>query len=249
MQINSTLANVCMAAALASLIACQQTPMAPAPSAAPTKPLLEPATTGNPETEPSTKTAHEPIERAEDWILPGTIGSLTTRLELETRFGTTNVRVETFDGPEGSRGYPVLVVFPDVPRKRLELVQDADNPDAPILELRISHPASRWHDANGLRPGLSLSELVTLNGAPISFYGVGWDYGGVVQDWHGGKLANAVDAEVFHRVVLAGRKGTSNAHLPLGDASFRSDDARFPTMGTALAVAEVEFSWPHEGED
>ena len=185
----------------------------------------------------------------EDWILPGSLGPLTTRLELEARFGKSNVREEAFDGPEGSASYPVLVVFPDDPRKRLEIVQDAENPDAPIVELRVSDPATQWRDANGLHPGMTLAELVALNGAPISFYGIGWDYGGVVQDWRGGKLANVVDANIFHRVVLAAHKAKGNAPLPVGDSSFRSDDTRFPTLAEDLIVAEVGISWPHEGED
>lgn len=32
---------------------------------------------------------------------------------------------------------------------------------------------------------MTLAELVKRNGAPISFYGLDWDYGGSVQDWHG----------------------------------------------------------------
>ena len=177
------------------------------------------------------------------------MGPLTTRLELEARFGKRNVREEANDGPEGSASHPVLVVFPDDPRKRLEIVQDAENPDAPIVELRITNPATQWRDANGLHPGMSLAELIALNGAPVSFYGLGWDYGGVVQDWRGGKLANAVDVNVFHRIVLAARNPMGPVELPSGDSTFRSDDKRYPSIGEDLVVREIGISWPHEGED
>ena len=97
------------------------------------------------------------------------------------------------------------MVFPGEPRKRLELVLDADDPDAPIRELRVPSGDSLWHAASGLRTGMTLAELVALNGAPVSFYGLGWDYGGTVQDWHGGTLANGVGERLFHRVTLAAR--------------------------------------------
>ncbi len=171
-------------------------------------------------------------------MLPGTLGLSTTKLELETRFGKANVRVETLDGPEGDGDYPVLVVFPDDPRKRLELVQDAENPDAPIVEVRVSDPTTHWRDANGIRPGMTLAELVALNGAPASFCGLAWDYGGAVQDWHGGKLANAVAAATFHRVVLVTRKGAADARVPERDSSFRSDDSHYPTLGSDLMEAK-----------
>ena len=199
--------------------------------------------------EPAIGPVTEPSEDIENWGLPGSLHPLTTRLELEARFGKDNVRVETFDGPEGDGTYSVLVVFPDDPRKRVELVQSAENPDAPIVELRISNPATQWHGANGLRPGMTLAELVALNGAPVTFYGLDWDYGGAVQDWNGGKLANAVDAKTFHRVVLAARDDASDMRLPQGDSSFRSDDASYPTVGKDLVVSQLGISWPHEGED
>lgn len=184
----------------------------------------------------------------ETWTLPGSLGPLTTRLQLDARFGKPNVREATFAGAEGIGTYPALVVFPDDPRKRLELALDADNPDAPIRELRVSARDSLWHDASGLRPGMSLAELVVLNGAPVSFYGLGWDYGGTVSDWHGGRLANTVGNPVFHRVTLSARDGSGDAALPTGDGSFRSDDAKWPATGKALVVAELGISWPHDGE-
>jgi len=198
--------------------------------------------------QPASPIAPEPA-KPETWELPGTLGPLTTRLELDTRFGKANVREETFDGAEGIGTYPALVVFPDDSSRRLELVLDADDRDAPIRELRVRGADSVWHDASGLRPGMSLAELVALNGAPISFYGVGWDYGGTVQDWHGGKLANAVGNPVFRRVSLMARDAAADVRVPEGDGAFRSDDAEWPGIGKDLVVAEVGFSWPSDGDE
>ena len=249
-----TLPVVCLVVCMvAPLVACDRTAPAPtAPMAQPAPaPAPETATVPAPETstEPATEAAGKPGESAEDWTLPGTLGPLTTRLELEARFGKANLREERFDGPEGEGSYPALVLYPDDPRKRLELLLDAGNPDAPIQELRVPSADSQWRDTSGVRTGMTLAELVALNGAPISFYGLDWDYGGAVQDWHGGKLANAVDADVFRRVALVARDGASDARLPQGDGSFRSDDARYPTIGKDLMVGELGISWPHEGED
>lgn len=232
---------VCMAATLA---ACERTPGPTAPAPKPTAGPAKPAPPGT-----TTEPAAKPGEQTENWLLPGSLGPLTTQLELETRFGKANLHEETFDGAEGNGSYPVLVVFPDDPGKRLELVQDADNPDAPIQELRVRSPDSLWHESTGLHTGMTLAELVVLNGAPVSFYGLNWDYGGAVQDWHGGKLANAVDASIFRRVALVARKGIGDAHIPQGDASFRSDDTGYPTVGKDLVVGQLGISWPHEGED
>lgn len=226
----------------------------PAPQALPA-PAATPSTTPSPATASTPAAVSAKTKPASDataprtWVLPGSLGPLTTRLQLESRFGKSNVVEETFPGAEGNGRYPALVVFPDDPRRRLELVLDAADPDAPIRELRVPSVGSLWHDVSGLRTGMSLAELVALNGAPVSFYGLGWDYGGTVQDWHGGRLANGVGETLFHRVTLAARSPATQGSLPLGDGSFRSDDRRWPNLGKDLVVAELGISWPNEGGD
>ena len=236
----------CIASALCACTPEPEAPPTPKPPAAPAaRAEIAPAVAEAPANPEPAKAPAAP----ETWELPGSLGPLTTRLELDARFGKANVREETFDGTEGSGRQPALVVFPDDPRKRLELVLDADNPDAPIRELRVPSMDSRWHDPTGLRTGISLAELVALNGAPVSFYGLGWDYGGTVQDWHGGKLANAVGNPLFHRVTLAARKDAGDVDLPAGDATFRSDDDKWPAIGRQLVVAEMGISWPNDGDE
>jgi hypothetical protein len=237
-------------ALLSATVATLVTACSPAPAPAPTPPAAKPAAVAMPAAEaPAPAVAETAAPIVETWELPGDLGPLTTQAQLEARFGKDNLRQETFDGAEGMGTYPVLVVFPDDPRKRLELVLDGDNPDAPIQELRVTSTDSLWHDAAGLRPGMTLAQLVELNGAPVSFYGLEWDYGGTVQDWHGGKLANAVGNKLFHRVTLSASKDSGDRKLPSGDTTFRSDDAKWPNVGKDMIVAELGISWPHEGED
>ena len=222
----------------------------PAPAPTPAPPAAKPAPVATPAAEvPAPLEADTATPIAETWELPGDLGPLTTQAQLEARFGKANLREETFDGAEGMGTYPVLVAFPDDPAKRLELLLDADNKDAPIQELRVTGTESKWHDATGLRPGMTLGELVKLNGAPVSFYGLAWDYGGTVQDWHGGKLANAVGKPLFRRVTLTARTGADDNALPQGDATFRSDDPKWVNAGKDMVVGELGISWPHEGED
>lgn len=235
----------CIASALCACTPAPEAPPAPTPSVSPATPAK--ATPAAPAAPANAEPANVPAA-PETWELPGTLGPLTTRTELDARFGKANVREETFDGAEGIGTYPALVIFPDEPRKRLELVLDADDPDAPIRELRVPADDSLWHDASGLRTGMTLAELVALNGAPVSFYGLGWDYGGTVQDWHGGKLANGVGERLFRRVTLAARKQAGEEALPEGDATFRSDDAKWPGIGKDLVVAELGISWPNDGD-
>jgi hypothetical protein len=55
-----------------------------------------------------------------------------------------------------------------------------------IEAYRNNHP---YKTANGIHCGTTLAELVKINCAKISFSGFGWDFGGLLTDFHGGKLA------------------------------------------------------------
>lgn len=234
------------------LAACSRAPApppaaAPAPAATPASGAPSaPATATTPPAAPAAVTGD--ADAADPWLLPGSLHPLTTQAELEARFGKANLREETRPGPEGEGEYPVLVVFPEDPARRLELVLDARDRDAPLRGLRVSDAGSRWHDASGLRPGMPLAQLVQANGAPISFYGLDWDYGGGVQDWHGGRLANGVDAVPFRAVTLAARAGlAAGTRLPQGDRVYRSDDPAWPGIGENLVVGTLALDWPDPG--
>lgn len=182
-----------------------------------------------------------PAAVAETWELPD---GPVNRADMEARFGAANLRQEMRPGPEGDIAeYPVLLLFPDDASKRLELVLDAEDPDGAFPVVSASGQMSLWHDASGLRPGMSLEELAALNGAPVSFHGLGWDYGGTVSDWHGGKLGSAEGATRVRSVILAAREGADSNKLPMGDDSFRSDDAKWANAGKDLVVREVGVRW------
>ena len=47
---------------------------------------------------------------------------------------------------------------------------------------------SPWVSREGLKMGMKLSEVVALNGKTFTMTGIGWDLGGTVMSWEGGKL-------------------------------------------------------------
>lgn len=187
--------------------------------------------------------------QAEDWSLPGAITARTTIKELEARFGSGNVRKEHLTGVEGIE-YDAWILFPDDPAKRLELVLDDGPGPRTISQIRLDNPATVWHDANGLHPGMPLSEVVRRNGGPVEFSGLDWDYGGTVTDWLGGKLAPAADAATLSTPILTRRDGLPDAvDTPSGDAPFRSDDKRWPDIGHDLVIGELLLAWPSDEDE
>ncbi|MBS0231155.1 MAG: hypothetical protein JSS52_08375 [Proteobacteria bacterium] len=225
------------------LLACTPTPQPQATAQASPKPA--PAATSP---APST-TAPAANEAAQaDWALPGWITPRTTLAQLQARYGAGNVRKQTLPGPEGMM-YDAFVLFDDDPTRRVELEVFEDNGVQSIVGIRIEGATSRWHDSNGLHPGMTLAELAAKNGKPIHFSGLYWDYGGTVQDWQGGKLAPSDNLVVYPTVILAPRSDLRDTDkIPSGEEVFRSNDPHWPNVGKDLVVDKVLLSWPDEDD-
>ncbi|MEO7433313.1 MAG: hypothetical protein ABIR62_15075 [Dokdonella sp.] len=181
------------------------------------------------------------------YLLPGFIKRDITLDNLRRRFGKTNVSVATIDGAEGetAKGF---VLFPDDPARRAELfVQDEERLRG-ISSIRVSGDRSRWHLESGVRPGMSLDDLVALNGKAITFTGLDWDYGGSVADWNRGRLAQRAGEPVFRSVSLTHRGSAPAGSYPSGEEQYRSNDQRYPKQGSVLFVGQLMVSFS-EGKD
>lgn len=178
------------------------------------------------------------------WQLPGGLSAAVTRDWLAQRFGTANVKVARVPGAEGesSRG---IVLFPADPGRRAYLYfQDPDRLRG-LGAVRILDAASHWHLDNGVGIGMSLSELVERNGKPLGFTGFDWDYGGVVEDWGGGRLQPAKTDPVRRNIRLDHR---ATGRYPMGDASFSSSDPRYPQLGHVVIVGEIGVTFPDRND-
>lgn len=196
---------------------------------------------------PPASGTESPTPAATDWTLPGDFAPDTTVAQLKARFGEANVRiVDDLPMAEGetTRG---VILFPEDPSRRATLYfQDTRNL-AGLQGVNIDDAGSRWHYASGVRIGMTLAELAALNGAPVSFYGLSWDYGGHVIGFNGGKLGDAEGRPGRDGMRLGIKAGAKDGDYPVGDREFRSDDPKWPKAGRSLAVSELMLSLP--GED
>lgn len=104
---------------------------------------------------------------------------------LHDRYGDALVR-EKIAGAEGDE-ITVWVLYPRDASRRVEIYPD----DRGVHPASLSvGDAATWARADGVRIGLTTAELARLNGGAFVFSGFGWDYGGAVTDWKGGRLAH-----------------------------------------------------------
>lgn len=119
--------------------------------------------------------------------------------ELKQLFGDQNVSFDTIWGAEGMF-YMGTKLFNKTPNEVIITWGDTlSNSNITNLSIRCYYDIntneydlkSIWKSKTGISLGTTLTELVKLNGKEITFYGLGWDYGGLISSWNGGKLENA----------------------------------------------------------
>jgi len=135
---------------------------------------------------------HGPHALADPASVPGTVtcagafGRDSSHSKLAATFGAANVAFQEVDGPEGMKIWGT-VIYPSDPRRRLEVLWiDKDMRRRPGA-IWISRE-SQWTGWRGLRIGLTLEDVETLNGKPFKLRNFDGDYGGTVTDWRGGAI-------------------------------------------------------------
>lgn len=180
--------------------------------------------------------------------LPGPITADTEPDGLRRIYGAANVTEGELPGAEGETVHGVIL-FPEDPKRRAYVYFQDQKMLTGLSMVRITDAGSQWRSAQGIRIGMPLSELVALNGGPFEFLGFDWDYGGQVTDWLGGKLAPVKSGPTL-RVQLVHQdlpRGIAYNKLPIGEHTFRSDEAQLAKLKPT--IAEISLSFPgHDDE-
>lgn len=205
-----------------------------APSPATTTQAASPAT--------ATSAAATALPAEAGYVLPGDFAPDTDVGQLERRYGKANVQVGKVPGAEGERVDGVTLFPEDASRRAYLYFEDAQR-NTGLSLVRVFDEGSRWRLDNGIGIGTPLSTLLAMNGKPIRFYGLDWDYGGAISDWGGGRL-DPDKASVRRGMTLGARADIGERPYPMGDAEFRSDDPEFPDLGGDLVVDEISVSFP-----
>lgn len=82
--------------------------------------------------------------------------------------------------------------------------------------------ASAWRTPDGIGIGTDLAVLERLNRRPFRLLGFGWDYGGTVMSWSGGRLATAADEGCRMRLRLSPMHWSSAGRAVIGEREFSS---------------------------
>jgi hypothetical protein len=231
---------------LAMLVACSPQQPGETVAKAPAKTAVGSTASGAATNSPPTASV---IDQVTEYELPGSFAPDTTVEALQVRFGKTQVKTGDVPGAEGE-SFRGVILFPDDSTRRAYLYFQDEKSLRGLSLVRVFEPDSRWRLDNGIAMGTTLAALVERNGRPIEYTGLDWDYGGTVTDLHGGTLAAAEDESIGRGWRLGAAdsdQGFAKGAYPIGDATFSSDDPKYPGQGRNVIVRELSVSFP--GED
>lgn len=163
----------------------------------------------------------------------GLIRANTTEAEVEQYYGVDNIKIQEVPIAEGDVREGVLL-FPGT-KNELEIVWDiAANFGQPDF-IRISQDDTDWKTQEGITVGTTLEALEKINGKPFKFYGFGWDYGGLVTNWNGGKLNN------YLLVALIPQNFDKLDTTLQGEVELSSDDPKVRELQAKIGSIVITF--------
>jgi len=105
----------------------------------------------------------------------------------------SNVKRSVGYYPEGMGEYTNTLLFPDT-KNEVEFVWADDSLNfSGLLYIELSDKDTDWKTKEGITIGTGIKELEKLNEKPFTFFGLGWDYSGMI-DWQEGHL---YDRKIF----------------------------------------------------
>ncbi|WP_337044504.1 hypothetical protein [Emticicia sp. 17c] len=202
----------------------------------------------------SSAIAEKTVTPANDWLCiagerAGVVLATSSEKELIEQLGSANVSPhDTIYGPEGMFTIGTIL-YKGTPNEAHIWWKDTLNFAKPEgVEIGWVEAGNEnkieWHTNTGIKVGTTLVELEKINEKPFQFSGFGWDYGGAVVDWNGGKLMDK-DGSSYLAVTLAynyeDERLNSVADKVLGDKTFSSKDPNAQKLNPFVSKIMVSF--------
>jgi hypothetical protein len=146
----------------------------------------------------------------------GSVTRNTNFKDLQAIYGDENVKDERICGPECIDSLDVTQVYPGT-YKAFTVYWKEKQYHQKIDMIECYTEEAPYRTATGIGIGTSLQYLLELNGKKITFNGFGWDYGGTIASFNGGKLEKA---KLHYRLDIS---YDSAANSIMGDATFNTD--------------------------
>ena len=160
----------------------------------------------------------------------GAFAKNSGHLRLAQSYGVHNVEYTEVPGDDGST-LMASVLFPNDPKRRLEVLWDDDLQRSGTRMIVIGGQ-STWTAQKGVHLGLPLAALEKVNGKPFKLMGFEKDGMAIVSDWNGGALSLLTDG------CKVGVQLKPDPKAPAGVLDAAGSDKEFASNDPAIRAAK-----------
>jgi hypothetical protein len=190
--------------------------------------------------------AASPVLAAPAYTCDGTIMAKTTLADLEKAYGKKNVKTGQVDGPEGTTMI-ATTVFPKDEKKTFEVYWFDEQKHEGLAGYTIAQDGV---GPGGLKLGMAIKDVETINGGPFTLSGFYWDYGGGA-NFSEGKLSDVGD-DCYVGVTFAPSVDPTDEKVSTaisGEQELKSNMKEFDIVKPVVQSINISFSDPNEGDD
>jgi hypothetical protein len=202
----------------------------PAPKPAPDPAIANAPLDENPVSVNRPPAPAKPADTARTVACGGAFAKNSDHLRLAQSFGVHNVEFTQVSGDDGST-LLASVLFPNDPKRRLEVLWDDDTLRSGTRMIVIDG-ASTWSAQKGLHLGLPLAALEKVNGKPFKLMGFEQNGMAIVSDWNGGALGLLTDG------CKVGVQFKADPKVPAGVLGAAGSDKEFASSDPAIRAAK-----------
>jgi hypothetical protein len=167
----------------------------------------------------------------------GIFNSQLTKDDLVKLFGKENVGEKSEWREEGTVEVKITAVYPET-KNEVALSWKEDGTLANIL---LKNPDSDWV-VNGLKVGMTLTEIEKVNTNNFMFYGFGWDNGGTIYNWENGIFANSLENIKVSLELDWENIGNKNIDKFMGDTvKLNSNNEKIKEFGISIYSITVKY--------
>jgi hypothetical protein len=148
---------------------------------------------------------------------------------LEKQYGDNNIKDERICDAECMDSINVTKLYPGTTNEAT-IYWNVNAYHKTINMIECFNDSASWHTSEGIKIGSPFADLLKLNQQKITFSGFGWDYGGNINSYNGGKLENS---NIYYKLNLSDY--TNNDSL-LGDIELHTD---MPAVQKAMEKIQV----------
>lgn len=170
------------------------------------------------------------------------VGNITSGMKYEDLlkvFGQNRLKNDTIVEVEGTSS-SLTTIIDNEKNTELVVVWADSFPLKSIERIQIRQANSPFKTASGVGNGMTLAQLETVNTKPLRFSGFGWDFGGVISGFNGGRL-DSVTIGYLLDLPIEGDKQDPKSEDLYGDSMHKTTDPLVVLFKDKIKIVRMEI--------